>query len=300
MREDGDPGSFGKTLRRYRWVAGLTQEELARESGLSIRAVSDIERGHTSRPYARTIRLLADALKLDEPARARLMSSVHDGAEEAAGERQDWVARRYEAGARTAAEACDVAAADAVPAGRARRDDRSWQPPRRGRWAQLAAAGAAAALAGGAVGWAMLNHVQMNPQAVSGLQRSELPTPVSDGASHTVARCDQGTVDLASSLVRGSRGAFLGTVEVRYSYRCASVWTLFDPSPVSDSRAVMVTLKIMNRPDGAYQVSRASSTDDGQRTNMLLVHNGCAQGSVILMKLGRELASATTPCQVPP
>ena len=300
MREDGDPGTFGNILRRYRWVAGLTQEELARQSGLSVRALSDIERGRTSRPYARTIRLLADALKLDEPARARLMSAVHDGTEEAAGARGEWIAPWQEAAARTAAAASDVVDSDDAPTARARRDNRSWEEPRQARWAHLAAASAAAALAGCVVGWAMVNHAETKLPTVSKLPPGLL-APVSDGASSAVARCDQGTADLASSLVRGSNGTFWGTVEVQYSYRCASVWTHFDPSPaVSGTKAVMVTLKIVNRPDGKYQVSRASGTDQPQGTEMLLLHDGCAQGSVILLKLGRELASATTACQAAP
>jgi transcriptional regulator with XRE-family HTH domain len=299
VREDGDSGSFGDILRRYRWVAGLTQEELARQSGMSVRAVSDIERGHTSRPYARTVRLLADALKLDEPSRARLMSAVHNGTEEAADERQEWIARWEEAAARTAAAASDVDDADAVPAAQARDDTRSWLHARRPYWAHVAVASAAAALAGGLVGWAiMVNHAQMSSSAASMPQSSGLLEPMSDGSSGAVAQCDQGTADLTSSLVHGSNGAFLGTVEVRYSYRCAAVWTRFDPSPaILETKAVEVNLKIISRPDGSDQVTLASGTDD---TNLLPVREGCAEGSVTLMKLGRELASVTTPCQAPP
>jgi transcriptional regulator with XRE-family HTH domain len=304
VREDGDPLNFGKTLRRYRWVAGLTQEELARESGLSVRAVSDIERGHTSRPYARTIRMLADALNLDEPARARLMSAVHDRGEEAAGERQEWVARWDGADVRTAEVRTAAAAPDdagAAPTAPAGDDGSPWPRPRRARWARVTAASAAAALAGGVAGWAMVNHAHINPPAASGLQPSGLLAPVSDGAGRSVARCDQGTADLTSSLVRGSNGTFWGTVEVQYSYRCDAVWTHFDPSPaVSGTKAVMVTLEIISKPDGKYQLSRASGTDQPQRTDMLLLRDGCAQASVILLKLGRELASATTACQPPP
>jgi len=88
---------------------------------------------------------------------------------------------------------------------------------------------------------------------------------------------------------------------VRYSYRCDSVWTRFDPSPaVPDTKAVMVTLKIIGLPDGQDQVSSASGSDQTQNTNMLPLSNGCAQGLVILNKLGRELASASTTCQAPP
>jgi transcriptional regulator with XRE-family HTH domain len=69
--------NFGRLLRRYRSEAALTQEELAERAGLSVRAVSDMERGHTLQPYARSVRLLCDALGLPQPDRARLMSAVH-------------------------------------------------------------------------------------------------------------------------------------------------------------------------------------------------------------------------------
>jgi transcriptional regulator with XRE-family HTH domain len=311
VREDGDPGNVGKILRRYRWVAGLTQEELARQSGLSVRAVSDIERGHTSRPYARTIRLLADALELDEPARTRLMSAVHDGADEDVGEPTGTIGRwpgdaasaTVPSAAASAAAAIPAAAIPAAPS-RSRRDSRSWRRPRRGGWTHVGVAVAAAALASGVAGWAMVSdHPQASP-AVSGLRSSRQLPPVSDGAPPDVAQCDesdQGTVDLSSSVVQGSNGEFWGTVEVRYSYRCDSVWTRFDPSPaVPDTKAVMVTLKIIGLPDGQDQVSSASGSDQTENTNMLPLSNGCAQGLVILLKLGRELASATTTCQAPP
>jgi transcriptional regulator with XRE-family HTH domain len=304
VREDGDQGNFGKILRRYRWGAGLTQEELARQSGLSVRAVSDIERGHTSRPYARTIRLLADALKLDEPARARLMSAAHDGTEEeAAGERQDRIETWPEdppsaAVASSNGAGAGVGAAHAAMHGRG---NRSWQHPRLPGWAQLAAASVAAALAGGVGGWAIVNHAPANQSPVSNSTPppSGLLPSISSGAAHALAQCEQGSVDLTSSLVHGSNGTFWGTMEVLYSYRCASVWTRFDPSPaVSDTKAVMVTIKILGLPERKDYVS--IGTDETQSTNMLLLRNGCAQGSVILLKLGRELASATTACQSPP
>jgi tetratricopeptide (TPR) repeat protein/transcriptional regulator with XRE-family HTH domain len=80
---DVNPGqSFGVLLRRYRSLAGLTQEELAQRSGLSLRAISDMERGRTARPYFRSARLLADALELPDPARAELMGALRDGADD--------------------------------------------------------------------------------------------------------------------------------------------------------------------------------------------------------------------------
>lgn len=73
----------GRLLRRFRVAAGLTQEELAQRSGLSVRALSDIERGRTPRPYSRSIRLLADALELDDDGRALLLSAVPERADQA-------------------------------------------------------------------------------------------------------------------------------------------------------------------------------------------------------------------------
>ena len=53
----GAPGSFGAQLKALRDAAGFTQEELATIAGLSVHAVSALERGNdgvrTSRPCAR-------------------------------------------------------------------------------------------------------------------------------------------------------------------------------------------------------------------------------------------------------
>ncbi|MCX2732767.1 helix-turn-helix domain-containing protein [Saccharopolyspora sp. NFXS83] len=57
---------FGPVLRRRRAGAGLTQEELARRTGISARAIGDMERGRVARPQARTLRALAAALATDE------------------------------------------------------------------------------------------------------------------------------------------------------------------------------------------------------------------------------------------
>jgi transcriptional regulator with XRE-family HTH domain/tetratricopeptide (TPR) repeat protein len=80
QRQDVGPaaaGRLGGLLRQYRQAAGLSQEELAQRCGLSSRTLSDIERGRTARPFGRSIRLVADALQLDEAARARLLSAVY-------------------------------------------------------------------------------------------------------------------------------------------------------------------------------------------------------------------------------
>jgi tetratricopeptide (TPR) repeat protein len=64
--------TFGALLRRYRRAVGLTQEELAELSGLSARAIADIERGRTSRPYRSSVRALGDALNLSAEERELL------------------------------------------------------------------------------------------------------------------------------------------------------------------------------------------------------------------------------------
>ena len=58
--------AFARLLLRRRVQAGLTQEELADRTGLSVRAISDIERGLTMRPRRSSVGLLAGALGLGE------------------------------------------------------------------------------------------------------------------------------------------------------------------------------------------------------------------------------------------
>src|SRR5215211_6832772 len=73
---------FGELLRTYRVAAALSQEELAEQAGLSLRAVSDLERGARTTPHLETVRRLANALGLDPTARAALLAAR--GAEPAA------------------------------------------------------------------------------------------------------------------------------------------------------------------------------------------------------------------------
>jgi predicted ATPase/transcriptional regulator with XRE-family HTH domain len=72
----GPEAPFGARLRRLREAAGLTQEELAMRSGLSVAAVSALERGLRRHPYPHTVRSLADALGLAEGERAELLAAV--------------------------------------------------------------------------------------------------------------------------------------------------------------------------------------------------------------------------------
>jgi transcriptional regulator with XRE-family HTH domain len=68
----GDQQTFGRLLRRYRVVAGLTQEGLAQRAGLSLRGVSDLERGLRRLPYPDTVERLIEALGLGPPERDAL------------------------------------------------------------------------------------------------------------------------------------------------------------------------------------------------------------------------------------
>jgi transcriptional regulator with XRE-family HTH domain len=65
------------SLHVWRLRAGLTQEELAERSGLSVRTISGLEAGQRTNPRAASLRLLADALGLSEVERARLTTSAH-------------------------------------------------------------------------------------------------------------------------------------------------------------------------------------------------------------------------------
>lgn len=56
--------SLGLWLRGQREAAGLSQQEVAERSGMSVRAISNLERDRTRKPYPRSIRLITDALGL--------------------------------------------------------------------------------------------------------------------------------------------------------------------------------------------------------------------------------------------
>jgi tetratricopeptide (TPR) repeat protein/transcriptional regulator with XRE-family HTH domain len=59
--------TFGDLVRQRRTAAGLTLEDLADRSGLSVRAISDMERGRTARPRRSTVEVLSRALGLATP-----------------------------------------------------------------------------------------------------------------------------------------------------------------------------------------------------------------------------------------
>jgi predicted ATPase/transcriptional regulator with XRE-family HTH domain len=71
--------SFGDLLRQLRSAASLSQEELAARGGLSVRGISDLERGARHAPRLETVRMLADALSLGEGDRAALLAAARPG-----------------------------------------------------------------------------------------------------------------------------------------------------------------------------------------------------------------------------
>src|SRR4249920_2052016 len=72
----GAPGAFGAQLKALREAAGFTQEELATIAGLSVHAVSALERGERRRPHVDTVRALSAALDLTGPTRDALVGNA--------------------------------------------------------------------------------------------------------------------------------------------------------------------------------------------------------------------------------
>ncbi len=82
-------------LRRQRLASGLTQEELAGRSGLSVRTIANLERGRIARPHRNSVRRLADALALPESHRRQLdsLSRLPAGGDHAGGQDGAWQTR---------------------------------------------------------------------------------------------------------------------------------------------------------------------------------------------------------------
>jgi predicted ATPase/DNA-binding XRE family transcriptional regulator len=72
----GAPRSFGAQLKALREAAGYTQEELATIAGLSVQAVSALERGQRRRPHVETVRALSAAFDLSGSSRDAFVGSA--------------------------------------------------------------------------------------------------------------------------------------------------------------------------------------------------------------------------------
>lgn len=73
------PSDFAALLRRFRLIRGLSQEELAARAGISVTAVSYLERGLTRMPHKDTIQLLISALDLASDDAASLHQAARRG-----------------------------------------------------------------------------------------------------------------------------------------------------------------------------------------------------------------------------
>jgi tetratricopeptide (TPR) repeat protein/transcriptional regulator with XRE-family HTH domain len=72
-------GGFGGLLRAHRERRLLSQERLAERSGLSARTIRELEAGRVRRPRGASVRLLADALRLEGTLRAAFEAAARDG-----------------------------------------------------------------------------------------------------------------------------------------------------------------------------------------------------------------------------
>jgi tetratricopeptide (TPR) repeat protein/transcriptional regulator with XRE-family HTH domain len=68
--------AFGERLGACRRMARLSQQELAERSDLSIRAISNLERGRVRWPHPDTVHRLADALGLHDQPRAQFIAAA--------------------------------------------------------------------------------------------------------------------------------------------------------------------------------------------------------------------------------
>jgi transcriptional regulator with XRE-family HTH domain len=64
MAAENGTEPLGRRVRQARIAAQLSIEELAARAGVSVRAISDLERERTRKPYPRTVRSLSAALSL--------------------------------------------------------------------------------------------------------------------------------------------------------------------------------------------------------------------------------------------
>jgi transcriptional regulator with XRE-family HTH domain len=72
MPEAVEPPRFGVVLRGQRIANGLTQEEVAAATGLSVRAISNLERGCALTPQSRSLHALLSTVPADEQQRCAL------------------------------------------------------------------------------------------------------------------------------------------------------------------------------------------------------------------------------------
>ncbi|MCO8276851.1 tetratricopeptide repeat protein [Actinoplanes sp. TRM 88003] len=79
------PAKLNDLLKGLRQRAGLTLEGLEEASGVSVRAIGDLERGHSRTPQRRTILALADVLAADEGERLALLAAARESRRQQSG-----------------------------------------------------------------------------------------------------------------------------------------------------------------------------------------------------------------------
>ena len=75
------PGVISALVRRWRRARGLTQQQLAERSGISIGSLRDLEQGRLKRPRPRSVDRIADALSLDPRQREQLVRAARSSRE---------------------------------------------------------------------------------------------------------------------------------------------------------------------------------------------------------------------------
>jgi predicted ATPase/DNA-binding XRE family transcriptional regulator len=85
--------NFGDLIRTRRIANGLTQAELAERAGLSVRGLSDLERGVRTRPQRETVERLLAALGGSPEERAAFQRAARSAPSSASSPRQDQAAR---------------------------------------------------------------------------------------------------------------------------------------------------------------------------------------------------------------
>src|ERR1700760_2369546 len=70
------PDPISALVRGWRRTTGLTQQQLAQESGISIGSLRDLEQGRLLHPPPRSLDRLADALRLNPRQRKQLVHAA--------------------------------------------------------------------------------------------------------------------------------------------------------------------------------------------------------------------------------
>jgi Helix-turn-helix domain/Protein of unknown function (DUF2690) len=123
---------------------------------------------------------------------------------------------------------------------------------------------------------------------------------VTDGANPSQAGCAAGSRVLDSQPVRTPAGAVLGSIELRYSPRCAAGWARFIPaSGLRQLPPPLITVQVTRPADGKSYQSRYRYTGADVRSRLLLLDQACLQATATITQPGQPL-TVRTACQTAP